>query len=69
MMIMRFSENKNALINECVFAYTQSGAGLGLVGLRERIEAVGGQLRAQERPEGGWETAAWLPREAAPVEV
>ncbi|MQM27299.1 sensor histidine kinase [Glycomyces albidus] len=47
----------------------QSGAGLGLVGLRERIEAVGGQLRAQERPEGGWETAAWLPREAAPVEV
>ncbi|GAA1676653.1 hypothetical protein GCM10009830_24180 [Glycomyces endophyticus] len=47
----------------------QSGSGLGLVGLRERVEAVGGQLRAQERPEGGWETAAWLPREAAPVGV
>ncbi|SDL07127.1 Signal transduction histidine kinase [Glycomyces sambucus] len=46
-----------------------SGSGLGLVGLRERVEAVGGQLRAQERPEGGWETAAWLPREAATVEV
>jgi signal transduction histidine kinase len=47
----------------------QSGGGMGLLGLRERIEAVGGQLRAQQRPEGGWETAAWLPRETAPVEV
>ncbi|THV27973.1 sensor histidine kinase [Glycomyces paridis] len=41
----------------------QSGAGMGLVGLGERVDAVGGQLRAQPRPEGGWETAAWLPRE------
>ncbi|WP_205325925.1 sensor histidine kinase [Glycomyces sp. YM15] len=40
-----------------------SGAGMGLLGLGERIEAVGGRLRAQARPEGGWETAAWLPRE------
>jgi signal transduction histidine kinase len=40
-----------------------SGGGMGLLGLGERIEAVGGQLRAQTRPEGGWETAAWLPRE------
>ncbi|MDA1362602.1 histidine kinase [Glycomyces luteolus] len=39
-----------------------SGGGMGLLGLGERIEAVGGQLRAQARPEGGWETAAWLPR-------
>ncbi|WP_051704574.1 sensor histidine kinase [Glycomyces sp. NRRL B-16210] len=45
----------------------QSGAGMGLVGLGERIDAVGGQLRAQPRPEGGWETAAWLPRNAAEV--
>jgi signal transduction histidine kinase len=45
----------------------QSGGGMGLLGLSERIEAVGGQLRAQPRPEGGWETAAWLPREAAAV--
>jgi len=42
----------------------ESGAGMGLLGLGERIEAVGGQLRAQTRPEGGWETAAWLPRAA-----
>jgi signal transduction histidine kinase len=45
----------------------ESGGGMGLLGLRERIEAVGGQLRAQPRPEGGWETAAWLPRETAAV--
>jgi signal transduction histidine kinase len=45
----------------------ESGGGLGLVGLRERVEAVGGQLRAQVRPEGGWETAAWLPRAVAEV--
>jgi signal transduction histidine kinase len=42
-----------------------SGGGMGLLGLGERVEAVGGQLRAQARPEGGWETAAWLPRVAA----
>jgi signal transduction histidine kinase len=46
----------------------ESGGGMGLLGLSERIEAVGGQLRAQPRPEGGWETAAWLPRETAQVE-
>lgn len=49
-------------------ALAQSGSGLGLVGLRERVEAVGGQLRAQRRPEGGWETAAWLPRAAPSTE-
>ncbi|MEU5875363.1 ATP-binding protein [Glycomyces sp. NPDC047369] len=47
----------------------ESGGGLGLVGLRERVEAVGGQLRAQLRPEGGWETAAWLPRAVPEVPV
>jgi signal transduction histidine kinase len=47
----------------------ESGGGMGLLGLSERIEAVGGQLRAQQRPEGGWETAAWLPRETAAAEV
>jgi signal transduction histidine kinase len=46
----------------------ESGGGMGLLGLHERIEAVGGHLRAQPRPEGGWETAAWLPRETAAVE-
>ncbi|MEU6858117.1 ATP-binding protein [Glycomyces sp. NPDC046736] len=47
----------------------ESGAGMGLLGLGERIEAVGGTLKAQPRPEGGWETAAWLPRQPAEVEA
>lgn len=46
-------------------ALTESGGGMGLLGLGERIEAVGGRLKAHPRPEGGWETAAWLPRETA----
>ncbi|MFB9659109.1 sensor histidine kinase [Glycomyces mayteni] len=50
-------------------ALAASGGGLGLVGLRERVETVGGQLRAQPRPEGGWETAAWLPRAVPEVPV
>ena len=40
----------------------------GILVWQEGGEAVGGQLRAQSRPEGGWETAAWLPRETAPAE-
>lgn len=39
----------------------ESGGGMGLLGLGERVEAVGGQLRAEPRPEGGWEVVAWLP--------
>jgi signal transduction histidine kinase len=31
------------------------------VGLRERVEAVGGNLRAGPLPQGGWEVAARLP--------
>jgi len=46
----------------------QSGGGMGLVGLTERVDAVGGQLRAQPRPEGGWEITAWLPRVTVAVE-
>ena len=30
------------------------GGGYGLIGLRERVEAVGGRLRAELRPEGGF---------------
>ncbi|WP_168801636.1 sensor histidine kinase [Glycomyces buryatensis] len=45
-----------------------TGAGVGLVGLTERVEAVGGQLRAQPRTQGGWETVAWLPTEPVSIE-
>lgn len=35
--------------------------GFGLVGLRERVEAVGGELRAGPLPYGGWQVTARLP--------
>ncbi|WP_100447576.1 sensor histidine kinase [Glycomyces xiaoerkulensis] len=41
----------------------ETGAGMGLVGLGERVDAVGGRLRAEPRPEGGWEVGVWLPCE------
>lgn len=35
--------------------------GNGLVGMRERVEALGGTLRAEPGPDGGWEVRAELP--------
>ena len=37
------------------------GSGAGLVGLRERIELVGGTLTAGTADDGGWRVEAWLP--------
>ncbi|AQZ67108.1 Two-component system sensor kinase [[Actinomadura] parvosata subsp. kistnae] len=37
------------------------GGGYGLVGMRERVEALGGRLTAGPRPEGGWTVHATLP--------
>jgi signal transduction histidine kinase len=40
----------------------ETGAGVGLAGLRERAEAAGGRLAAGPTPTGGWEVRATLPR-------
>ncbi|MFG2906317.1 sensor histidine kinase [Kitasatospora sp. NPDC048286] len=41
----------------------REGGGFGLAGLRERVEAAGGELTAGPGPEGGWRVAAVLPTE------
>ncbi|AQZ64048.1 two-component sensor histidine kinase [[Actinomadura] parvosata subsp. kistnae] len=42
--------------------------GVGLTGMRERVTALGGRLRAEPRPEGGFTVQAELPVEQAPLE-
>lgn len=37
------------------------GSGSGLVGLRERVELMGGSLDFGPCPDGGWRVSAWLP--------
>lgn len=44
-----------------------TGSGLGLVGLRERVESLGGSIKAEPTADGGFRVLAVLPRtESAP---
>ena len=47
------------------------GAGMGLLGLRERVALYGGELAAGPRPSGGWLVKSTMPAEPAqmPAEV
>jgi signal transduction histidine kinase len=38
-----------------------AGSGLGHVGMRERVAAVGGRIEIGPRARGGWLVRAWLP--------
>jgi signal transduction histidine kinase len=40
------------------------GAGAGLVGLRERVQLIGGRLTTGPSRDGGWRVEAWLPWES-----
>jgi signal transduction histidine kinase len=48
-------------------ALARTGAGLGLHGMRERIESLGGSLEAGPCAEGGWRVQARLPAAPTPV--
>ncbi|MEV0218217.1 histidine kinase [Streptomyces sp. NPDC050704] len=41
--------------------YAARGGGFGIVGLTERVTALGGELRTGPRPDTGWEVTALLP--------
>jgi signal transduction histidine kinase len=43
---------------------TSPGTGLGLIGMRERVSALGGQLQAGPREGGGFQVQAELPARA-----
>jgi signal transduction histidine kinase len=38
-----------------------TGTGTGLIGMRERVAALGGRLDAAARPSGGFRVRAWIP--------
>jgi signal transduction histidine kinase len=42
------------------------GSGRGLIGLRERVSALGGTFTARPTPDGGWEVSAYLPSPSTP---
>jgi signal transduction histidine kinase len=48
-------------------ALASTGAGLGLDGMRERIESLGGTLEAGPCMDGGWHVHATLPTAARPL--
>jgi signal transduction histidine kinase len=45
----------------------ETGAGLGLVGMRERVESIGGTLAAGPDADGGWLLRASIPLASSPV--
>lgn len=50
----------------CATPGTPAEPGVGLTGMRERVTALGGRLRAEPRPEGGFTVQAELPIAGGP---
>ena len=45
------------------------GTGRGIVGMRERVDALGGELEAGPRPEGGFGVRASFPLDGSDTEA
>jgi signal transduction histidine kinase len=48
-------------------SWLSRAGGYGLVGMRERVEALGGSFDAGRHPDGGWAVRASIPRPGVPV--
>lgn len=55
-----------SVVNDGTPITRNSGSGYGLVGMRERIEALGGTLTSAARPTTGWTVDAHIPVRRAP---
>ena len=42
-----------------------TGSGFGVIGMRERVAVLGGDLHAGDAPDGGWEVRAVIPLDPA----
>jgi signal transduction histidine kinase len=51
--------------NDGAGAAAGSGSGLGLIGMRERVSALGGRLQAGPQDNGGFQVHAEIPLRAA----
>jgi signal transduction histidine kinase len=48
--------------------HTGNGHGLGVAGMRERVEALGGHLAIDSKPDGGVRVSAMIPVAAAALD-
>ena len=59
---VQVDDDGNGAVN--ITGTRSSGPGLGLVGMRERVSALGGRLQAGPQDDGGFQVRAELPARA-----
>lgn len=47
--------------NDGIPTTRNSGSGYGQIGMRERVEALGGTFESSARPSSGWRTSTSIP--------
>jgi signal transduction histidine kinase len=64
--VMVVIENQRSAVSVAAGALGRSGGGYGIVGMRERAQALGGTLQAGPT-EDGWRVALRVPASGAPA--